>query len=253
MKLDYATIISPCPVILHNIGRIRAPTLKEIWDPSVTYDRYQMYLSLLLATPQGYADQAAPQPESHGTSPESASMFDIISRDSQLQELYREVFNFFLEENVIWNDDKDVFITYSNENERLTGVIHRDIYSELCNIILQRCGLTVSDYPHDPSKVRNRRSREIMEKINAGRSSLSRHRSADQDMELPNIIAAVAVHSNSLNFTNIWDLTVCQLYEQFRREQNNVYFDIQKMSVAAYGNEKKLFKGNEWFRLERNE
>lgn len=70
------------------------------------------------------------------------------------------------------------------------------------------------------------------------------------EIELPNLISSIAVKSNSLNFINIWNLTVYQLYEQFKKEQTNVYFDIQKMSVAAYGNKENTFKGNEWYKNE---
>ena len=49
------------------------------------------------------------------------------------------------------------------------------------------------------------------------------------------------------NFINIWDLTIYQLYEQFKREQSDVYFEIQKMSVAAYGNKENNFRGDEWY------
>ena len=70
-------------------------------------------------------------------------------------------------------------------------------------------------------------------------------------MDLPNLVTAVAVKSNSINFTNIWDLTIYQFYEQVKKEQVGVYFDIQKMSVAAYGNTKNTFKGNEWYKNEK--
>lgn len=250
MKLKYETLISPYPLRLNNIGNVKSPTLKEIWNPEVTYEKYQMYISLLLATPELYSDETRAAEEN---SQDTENMFDIITENINLQEMYSEMFSFFMVEDVVWSDRDNLFVTYNKKypSEEIVpvGIIHRNVYSELCDIILQRCGIS-NDIQTDISAVKNRRSREIMKKLNAGRKSAAKGKNTDRDMELPNLITAIAVKSNSLNFANIWDLTVCQFYEHLRREQINVYFDIQKMSVAAYGNEKKTFTGNEWIKNE---
>lgn len=115
-------------------------------------------------------------------------------------------------------------------------------------MILQRCAINRSDADTDVTHVKNKRAREILEKLQRGRQSISKKATHDKELELPNLITALAAKSNSINFINIWDLTIYQFYEQFKKEQANVYFDIQKMSVAAYGNAKQTFKGNEWYK-----
>ena len=119
---------------------------------------------------------------------------------------------------------------------------------ELCDIILQRCGIIRSDIITDMSKVKNKRALKILGKIKKAKQKLSKSNNSYVDTDLPNLISAIAAKSNSINLINIWDLTVYQLFEQFKKEQTNVYFDIQKMSVAAYGNKKNTFKGNEWYK-----
>ena len=257
MNLDYATLISPYPLILEQIGSIKSPTLKEIFNPDITYQGYNMFLSLLLMTPSFYYEKVNPtkslwyknlQEEQR----DYMNMFDIISGDSRMQDSYTQMLNFFFAENVVWNNEAKVFVLYEkfDEHEEIIpcGIIYRKQFVELCDVILQRCGIDRSDTSADTSNVKNRRALEILKKIQKGRQSMTKHTENDSDMELHNLITSVAVKSNSINFTNIWDLTVFQLYEQFKREQYNVFFDIQKMSVAAYGNKDKTFKGNEWYK-----
>ena len=67
-------------------------------------------------------------------------------------------------------------------------------------------------------------------------------------MELANIISAVANKSQNLNILNIWDLTVFQLWDCFSRLTNNSIYDIQSMSVAAWGDKDKHFDVTSWFK-----
>ncbi len=239
MKLDYSELISPFPYYAEHIGHVKSPTLRDIWNPEITWQGYQMYLGLLLMTPQacGYEDDI--------------SMFDLIRSETHFQKSYAAMFNFFLEENVLWDENNQLFFTYkeTDENNQIVpvGIICGDNFSELCDIILQKCSIERRDYDVDASTVKNKRAREILTKIKEGRKKASGKPKHDKNMELPNLITAVAVKSHSVNFTNIWDLTIYQFYEQFKKEQIGVYFDIQKMSVAAYGNTRNAFKGNEWY------
>lgn len=239
MKLDYSELISPFPVYMERIGHVKSPTLREIWSPEITWNTYQMYLGLLLMTPQAYGCE------------ENISIFNLICSDTRLQKSYTAMFDFFLEENILWDGNSQLFFTYNetDENHQIVpvGIICSDNFSELCDIILQKCGVERRDYDVDISTVKNHRAREILTNIQKGRKSASGKPKHDKNLELPNLITAVAVKSNSVNFTNIWDLTIYQFYEQFKKEQTGVYFDIQKMSVAAYGNNKNTFKGNEWY------
>ncbi len=254
MKLDYATLISPYPLPLDQIGNVKSPTLGDIWNPRTTWQIYNLYLQFLLMTPQIYCGKLNPASAKwyQSLSEEEAarlSMFDLITADSYLQHSYEKLFDFFFVETVRWDDVHKLFVLSDDWNEEpaATGIIDRNHYPMVCDIILQRCGIQSSDTAPDISTVKNKRAREILKKLQKGREMRAKKSSPKGDMELPNLITALAAKSNSINFTNIWELTVYQFYEQFKKEQTNVYFDIQKMSVAAYGNSKNTFKGNEWY------
>lgn len=74
-----------------------------------------------------------------------------------------------------------------------------------------------------------------MKKLQKGRTEKAKQTAPDKNMELGNIISAVANKSHSLHIMNIWDLTIFQLWDCFSRLSNNSIYDIQSMSVAAWG------------------
>jgi hypothetical protein len=269
MKLDYASLISPYPLRLEHIGSIKSPTLREIFQPQITYKGYQLCLSLLSMTPKTYCEKMDPSRNAwyQSLSEEEQNrltMFDLIEKDASLQISYQNALNFFFVETVAWDTGRKAFVTRPVSSSHpaapsslpsmtadpagIAGLIHREVFPELCDVILQRCGIQRAETEADPSQVKNERALAILKKIQAGRLKQKTNLKNDEALELPNLIAAVCVKSRSLNYTNIWDLTVYQLYDQFRREQADVYFDIQKMSVAAYGNKEKHFRGDEWYK-----
>ena len=87
----------------------------------------------------------------------------------------------------------------------------------------------------------------IMKKLQKGRAQKAAHAKADDTMDLGNIISAVAGKSPSLNLLNIWDLTIFQLYDCFARLSANNIYDIQSMSVAAWGDKDHSFDAAAWF------
>ena len=257
MRLDYADLISPYPFPIKKIGNVKSPTLKEIWNPKVTYQKYNIYLAFISMDVKTYCEKIDVSKSKWYQSLSdndklNINMFDIILEDESPRDTFLEIFNFFFEENVMWDNENKLFITFVNTDENgqiiPIGTINKDIFGELCDIILQRCGINRSDTNIDMSKVKNKRALKILNKIKKAKEKLSNNTQTSEEIELPNLISSIAAKSNSLNFTNIWDLTIYQLYEQFKKEQTNVYFDIQKMSVAAYGNEKNTFKGDEWYK-----
>lgn len=251
MKLDYATLISPFPLVLQNIGSVKPPTLREIFSPLITYQVYNIYLSLLLTDLQTYCEKVNPTKSDwfHNLSDEekqSDNMFDVISEDSGLQEQYRQIFDFFLSENVIWDDYSHMYYTYLEKDENgmiiPIGAIHKNIWTDFCDVILQMNNVKKKGSV-EKKKFKSKLAQEVWELTHPKDDE----EKVNKDMELPNIISSVAAKDESLNMINIWDLTVYQLYDQFQRQQGNAYFNISSMSVAAWGDEKNKFDGGAWY------
>ena len=87
-----------------------------------------------------------------------------------------------------------------------------------------------------------------MKKLQKGREEKAKNTKVDKNMELGNIVSAVANKSHSLNIANIWNLTVYQVWDCFARLSTNNIFDIQCMSVAAWGNSSNTFDATTWFK-----
>lgn len=222
LKLNYFELLSPDPVYIENVGGILSPKLKDI--SSIGIKVYQYYLSLLLT---------------------EFDVFESLSSNPEMVVLMQNTLNFFIKEDVSFSARDNCFIVQTDGKP--IGAITKDNYSTICDIICQRNSMK-SKQPEDLSQVKNKKAAAIMEKLQKGRAEKSKRTTVDRNMELGNIISAVANKSQSLNILNIWDLTVFQVWDCFSRLSNNNIYAIQSMSVAAYGNKDNHFDFNSWFK-----
>lgn len=246
MKYNYFDLLSPEPMKLQNIGSIVSPTLRSISSIG-GYDTYQYYLSILLLDLKTYLNMIG-KPEQYNLMSNQDKLkfniFDLIPNE-QFCSLLQDILNFFLKEDVIYSQEKKFYIV--KDNEQIVGVITRDNYNIICDLICQR-NCIKSNQEEDLSKIKSKKALEILKKLKKGRAEKEKISKADKNMELGNIISAVANKSQSLNILNIWDLTIFQIWDCFARLNNNNIYDIQSMSVAAWGDKDNHFDATAWFK-----
>lgn len=250
MKLDYFDLLSPEPIYFRHIGGIKSPTLREI--SKISYNTYQMYLSVLLMDSKAYYDMAHRSEEYEAFSDEqklSLNIFELITQDIETCSVVENMLNFFMEFTVRYSEQYHAFLLYnpaadSGKKENPSGIIQKDIWPQLCDIILQRN--YIRRRTEDLSAVKSKKALSILQKLQKGREN--KKTKTDKNMEIANIISAVANRSNSLNIINIWDITVYQLWDAFYRICNNNMLAIQSMSVAAWGDKDHHFDAGAWFR-----
>lgn len=250
MKLSYFELLSPDPVNIQNVGGIVSPKLKDI--SSIGIHTYQDYLNILLMDLKLYFIMIG-QPEKYEVLSDKEkteiSIFDILTMNEQFTNLLQTILNFFIKE--------DVFYSYQNrgflirKDDEIVGTVTKETYPQICDLICQR-NCIKSNQEEDLSKIKNKKAREIIEKLQKGRAEKAKQTKTDKNMELGNIISAVANKSQSLNIINIWDLTVFQLWDCFSRLSNNSIYDIQSMRVAAWGNKDNFFDTTAWFKRINN-
>ena len=246
MKLDYLDLLSPEPVRIENVGGILSPKLRDV--ASIGYDAYHFYLELLLMDLEKYFSMTGHAKDYGRLSDEEKSnldMFDFWIANGQSANLLEKVLNFFIKEEVVYSGQNRCFLI-QNENGDV-GAITRDSYPQVRDVICQRVCIR-PDQEEDLSKARNKKALEIAKKLQKGRSQKKKQEKTDKNMELGNIISAVANRSPSLNILNIWDLTVYQLWDCFSRISNNNIYDIQASAVAAWGNKDNHFDAAAWFK-----
>lgn len=261
MKLDYGTMISAYPIPL-NIGTIRKPKLSEIADPRIMgFDTFGIYESFLSMTPEQYFTKINPRAGEKlwfGISEElrkKMTIFSLLSFEDDLREIYTKIFQFFFEEPVIFmsgffiilNDGADEKSILSKENVK--GIITEDTFFQIVSIIKQICGLSVDEEDTSKMKFKNEMAAKLFERMKKAKEK-SQAKKHDINFSLPNIISVVASCHPSLNYTNIYDLTVYQLLDCFDRLRNSAYYDIDKTRVSVWGDEKKQFKPDLWYRNE---
>lgn len=250
MKLDYFDLISPLPIPIQNVGRLLSPTLNQISEIGVSM--YNYYLSIILMTPEMFFTMLKQQEQFESLSDEekdSLNIFDLLISNEGTKELLRKIIDFFIIEDAIFYEPNNCLIVTkdtSNIPDNIVGIINRENYSQVCDLICQLNNIK-SKQEDDLSKVKGK-ALEILKKLQKGRAEKQKNFKSDKNMELGNVISSVANKHPSLNMTNIWNLTVFQLWDTFSRLTNNSIYDIQSMSVAAWGDKENHFDATAWFR-----
>lgn len=270
-KLDYFSLLSYEPVNIPKVGSVKSPLLKEI--AKITFSAYSLFLNFLSLDIDTYfrsidgineehnklyaADEISllkkVKEEYWNLSPEeqkSLSFWDLAQLDTMTLSTIMAALQFFFVDEIRYDPHQSAFLLYNgavdDENEKLiTGCINRENYNEVINIILQLNGIFKSDSASQPVKIKNKTAEKLLTRMEQARKSKE---SKDKGkMELPNLISALASRHSSINMTNIWDLTVYQLYDQFKRQRYLDSYEIQSMNVAAWGDSDGNFKETLWF------
>lgn len=258
MELTYFQNISPDPIYIPKVGSIVSPTLKDI--SSIGENLYQTYLNVLLMDVETFYKMEKRSEEYETLSDDKKiqlNIYDLFINDANSVKLLESALGFFIKEDVLYENEYKAFAVRGNivikeqdemvEKYLTVGIISKDNYHDVVNVICQRNNVKTKDVS-STSKTKSKKALAIMQKLKRGRESMAKVTKADKNMELGNIISAVANKSQSLNLVNIWDLTIFQLWDSFARLTNNTIYDINAASVSAWGDKDKKFDFNGWFK-----
>jgi len=251
MILDYGTQISFEPIKLA-VGTIKKPTLREI--SKISFAKFQLFESILRLEPQDFfendkIDNSIKEFWNKLTDEEKSKVttYTILLIDEQIAILFTEAFDFFFEEDVSF--EENIFIL--RKQGEIVGYVDENIFMPVVETIQQICGIYEmkrSDLPEITFK--NKGAERLFERILKGKKKFKKQKEKEnknnKDYTLPNIISAVANRHPSLNYTNIFDITIFQLLDAFQRIYNNEVQDISARSVSVWGDEKKKFDGSLW-------
>ena len=241
MKLESFDLLAPGPIPVPGAGAVHSPTLREIKEIGIQL--YQRFLGLFSITLDSYL-HAAEIADSYDQLPqqERPTLFELLLAGEDTAALLWAGLEFFLCGVLRFDPSQIAFVT-EHSNPHLCGRIDRENYDEVRRCILQANYLAVSE-EHEPL-YKNAKARQIAEKLRRAKEINAQSHTASKDLTLANMASALAVQHNSLNMTNIWDLTVYQLYDQFFRQNNKNQLDIHAMNYAGWGGE---FDPSRWFR-----
>ena len=259
-RLDYANLINPFPVCLM-LGTIRKPKLAEIFDPcnGIGYETFSYFEFILMLDPETYfcklrGEQGKTKWDAMtNEEKDNQKLYDIIINDDELKKQFLDVFNFFFMEKVIFAEN--VFLLLKDKNaiddidklttDDLKGYISADSFDDVLSILRQICCISDDDHPAQ-SKFKNKIAEELFKKISRGQKQKEK---SDKKFSIPNIISAVSNKHPTISPITVYDLTIFQLMDCFARLQSNTIYEIESLRVAVWGDEKKTFNAENWYKF----
>ena len=264
MKLDYFTLLCPEPISL-SIGTIRQPTLRDIGR--LTFQKFNMFQVYLKLKPVDYYEkinELRGKSEWDSLTDEQKSyitLFDVILVEDIVRLTYLEIFNFFFVERVIFRENLFVIVktddydTPSNDlelsDDNVKGVISNDNLLNVLDILQQIWCIKSDDALDENTPVfKNKKAKMLYEKMLKAKATENKKVELKDyyNLKLPNIISATTMKSHGLNIINIWDTTLVQLYDQFKKLQNDDSHYMNAVRVAVWGDEKNQFDPSLWYK-----
>lgn len=260
MYLDYGTQTSPSPISL-SIGTIKKPKLIDISE--LTFEKFNVFEVFLKMTPKDFytdieKDLAAEHWDILSDDEKSkVTLYDLVLKYKKLQEIYIEIFNFFFLESVIFKEGLFILLNDNIQQdniipENVRGVIHENTFLEVLNILQQICCIYDKEEKIEELPFKNKTARKLYEKMAKAQKEEQKKKKADKDYTIPNIISSVSCQHPSINYLNVWDLTIFQLLDSFNRLRVNTIHEIDAIRVAVWGDEKKTFNAAMWYKNQYN-
>ena len=246
MNVDYFSLLSPEPFYIKGVGKVKPPKLRDICKIGI--NRYNLYISMLLLTKNKFLECLNEDTQSY----ENQDFLYVIFDKKEFVELYREAFSFFICENVGYSLKDKMFCTYVKSTDlklnkqaiNIVGNICNDNFDSIRNIILQFNYIFEDQFKH--SKPHDKHTAELLKKRDMYRKKYGVNDQDASDLELGNIISKVATYGNNVNFINIWDFTIFQLYDQFFTINDKQSLQLQYTNFAVWGGDDNLL--SEWYK-----
>lgn len=256
MKLELRELVSNNPIYIKGIGSVFSPLLDDI--SRITYKVYDLYIGYLNMTPEKYCKEVDTRlADWYSNLNEDdlfyLNMFDLILSNSELIKIYTAIFNFFIKENVIFNDNTKTFLVYEDtqDGQCIIGEINKQNYTELCDVILQLNHVS-SESSFDLSKVKNKKGLERFKRIQELKNKNKKEKKeSNPDLEIGNIISHICIKHKSINYTNVYKMTIYQLWDTFKGLQEDNIYESNKMSVSIWGDKENKFDFNSWFKKKK--
>lgn len=247
-QLDYAICISCEPFYIPNVGHMKTPTLREI--DKLTFQKYNIYTYHLRMTPQDYFESYHPKKQIADDTIINMTKYDVWLADDTVRQIISDALNFFFVNKFQYMEQYNAFVsTHTDDNGQMIadGIINKDNFAFVINILLQRLHISQDENEVDDiSKATNKRGISIYKKMMKARRKFKRAKAHNPNLSLPNIIASVCAWSHNVNWINVWDMTIFQIWDLYERLRSNDVYDIQRIQVAAYGDKENKFKLCEW-------
>lgn len=211
-------------------------TLRDITNMS--HDTYMTAITFLTADIQSFINFDVLSEEEKKNA-EKITVFDVaVVRKDMLLDSLTEYIKIVTKDGMVFDES-----TYSFNS--LKGQINSANFRQLQDTIKLQNMLS-SVYGEEKFNPKNDAAARIIEKLKKSRKKLAEAKNndnKDKEIDLADIISAVSAKSNSINKFNIWDLTIYQLYDEFRRLRT---IDEYYLAIEAIRNGAKDIEIHHW-------
>jgi len=251
---SYDDLVNPYPIYVESVGTIRSPKVDDIFKLSI--GEYNQYICFLTMTPKDYyknvgeIDVYNSMDDSYKM---SIDMYDILTSEDFVMYL-SDILSFFIIEDCVWDKTSNSFnvCRYNSDNESdgiIVGNINRDNFFTVKKLILARNNIKIKSNIIDAKKFKKKRAMKIMAKLTKANEELKTTSKYNKDLELGNIISKVCARHSSINYINVGDLTIYQLYDIFYSMIGNIRYDIYGRILAQHGGKAVPdFKDTDWYK-----
>lgn len=212
-------LLAGLPFNIDNICILKPLTLLEI--ASVGYDKYNLYLSNLVAD---VSDFKIPNIDLTQYSYWDILISNMYHADEEYSNMILNAMKLFLKEDIFFARCTCLFYIRNNKQYK---IIDKNIFELIRNNLkIQNC---VDKNDNEEFKPANSKAEEIRQKILKGRQKIN----GSNNISFEDLVSTLAANGNGLNISNIWNLTIYQFNNQFARMQMIEDYDINIRQLLA--------------------
>lgn len=250
MKIEYFDLISNDPIKFDGLCTFKPPKIEDI--RRIGYQKYNIYCWALSLDRNKYLKEFNLFDSYYALTDEEKeknTLYKLIRANYQVVNLFIELFNFFIVEDVLYDTENVRFAILIDKDKNKYSFIDESNFIDVINCLLQlNCMKTKEDIP---LKFKNEKARLLFEQIEKGKTENKFKNNLNLD--LPHIISKYCVaNKNGINILNVNQLSVYMLYDQFdelrlsrdSEIQDNIYANTVSFSDLSKYDSQSWLKNN---------
>ncbi len=236
MKFSYEDLISGDAIPVDGVGRLKSPFLWQIKPTEgIGTWKYNLYLNVLVWDKTEFLKFAR---TTSGRSlskldNEKLTTFDAVTLVEFTRSLLEKSLAFFVKEDLSWSEGEHCFITTDDAGNSV-GRIDRDNFDDVRDMMLQLNYIGLGKNAR-PLRHSSKEAEALWERAQQYLKEESGKSQKDKSMSIANIISKLCAASTSYNLTNIYNLTIFQLYDQFFQYGYLRAMNLNEMAFCNHG------------------
>lgn len=238
MKFSYEDLISGDSIFVNGVAHLKPPKLKELKPTEgIGMWTYNFYLNMLIWDKEDFLnflkDGLGKQTEKLKTN-DKILAYDIITLLNTSRELLQNAMAFFINEKMEWDSKQRCFFTYSKNDDSKVGVINRENFEEVRDMMLQINFINIGDRAK-PVKHSSTKAQQMWEMAQEYLKKENKKKPSEKNTNLGNVVSKLCAANTGYTLLNIYDLTVFQLYDQFFQYGYLRMMDLSDMAYSNHG------------------